>query len=181
MSKVVKKKTPYAPANISAMVERLRVCRDDAFSQGLSKSAAFWAKELSTISQDHMDLYKLCMAWFSCKEYHRAFELLQRFAPDSIWARHLAARCSLEIESWEQVLQDSVLGEAHNHLNRLYGELHPLDVKLNNMYGRTLLVGSSCCHLRGMAYIKQSMREQAKVCFRESLKIDPRCYEVIVY
>ena len=87
----------------SALVERLRGWRDDAFNQRLFESASFWGDKLLCMSgikfnaDDLMDAFCLARIFYAMQQFHRADHMLnQRGLVDiSIWSRHLSAQCNV--------------------------------------------------------------------------------------
>lgn len=77
------------------------------------------------------------------------------------------------MENWEGALE--LLGENKESCDTTQ---KAVDVKLNNLHGRSIKIESSLCYLRGVAFLHQGSKDRAKESFIEALHTDCHCFEV---
>jgi len=151
------------------IVQQLRYHVKNSLEKNLSDNAVFFATQLESLTNSDRDKQRLAEAYFSNKQYQRAFHLLQKeqLLLTRIDSQYLAARCKAALSEWEEclkILNPSIA--SHNHIDE--------DTEDNS---RESFLQSAIYLLRGQAFTALENRPKALLWFKKALECDVFCFE----
>lgn len=151
----------------------------------------FYAEQVWALSRSDADRVSLAQTYFEQRQYRRALHLLNQDGDQTLLqadakARHLAARCLLELRLWDECLE---LLDAQE-LERLEQALPGAGAAASEGSGtmeddgegeageRRLLV-AGLWSARGRALEAQENAARATECYERALRVDARCHEAL--
>ncbi|KAI8896891.1 hypothetical protein BC833DRAFT_595719 [Globomyces pollinis-pini] len=155
------------------VIDRCRDWRDSSFSEKQYESAYFWGEQLLSLKDDPLDRYILADIMYSREEYRQCESLLisNTILKSSSWSQYLIGLCYVKLEKWELLI------ELVNSFSKGRKSNTDLDIEIEKRCGKSAKLSAKFSHLRGIAYLNQGLKENAKENFIDAIKQDLNCFE----